>query len=648
MKQQWLKYFVLVVGVSISSQTIAVSPQNFVVDQVTPYSAMDGKLSRRVALVEDDSNAKIEAMSQLGDLYVLYNRIDRLNDLILNIESITGYKLSNIQQAKLLYFKGYSEYFSGYSNKADTYLNDSLNLLRDGSLDNAQNTAISYFQTEVKLLFGLNKAYLQDYQQAISIATSTYEFAAKHNWSNLQGRSLYYLGNIQYELKNYESALEYYKRALGLYTESESVDLAVTNMAVAQMINIVGDKLEALTILDKVLLSFEKQQNINGLADVYLLKSYFLRDSQSKEALNWLSESVKIRERLGIPADISNAYVHFGALLFKNGNLEDALKYSRLATEISDSLDDFSSKWDANASYGILLNENEDYQQAYQYMRKAERALLAKARLDITNETARLSVQFKLRQQQLENIYTERQKAVLEDRNLLLQSQVSLQQEMHDTQSWIVVGLLVLVIIFLGLLLIIYRLYARTKILASRDGLTGLSNRRTIIADAEHEYAVSQRYGHGLSIIMLDIDQFKLINDQHGHAEGDKVLKFIATVLTNMLRDSDYLGRIGGEEFLYVLPHTDETEAFQFAERIRKNIRTQLAKANHNVMDVTVSLGVASCSNETESHTSNVHKVIAKADQALYLAKNQGRDQVQVIKGEHVFSKNDDLPIHSH
>jgi diguanylate cyclase (GGDEF)-like protein len=281
-----------------------------------------------------------------------------------------------------------------------------------------------------------------------------------------------------------------------------------------------------------------------------------------------------------------------------------------------------------------LLNENKDYQQAYEYMRKAERALLAKARLDITNETARLSVQFKLRQQQLENIYTERQKSALEERNFLLQSKVSLQQKIYDTQSWIVVGLSVLVVVFLGLILIIYRLYYKTKILASRDGLTGLSNRRSIISQAEHEYAVSLRYGHGLSIIMLDIDRFKSINDQFGHAEGDKTLKAIAKILRSMLRESDHLGRIGGEEFLFVLPHTDEVEALQFAERIRKNIKHQLAEKNHQIKDVTVSLGVASSSSDTVTKDSSIQQIIAQADQALYLAKNRGRDQVQILSVE--------------
>ncbi|MCF2948786.1 diguanylate cyclase [Paraglaciecola aquimarina] len=633
MKPLVLKALLLLGMFSLTTNAFAFDLSD-TIDQRQSFPILERKLIIEHTSSLDDFDTQFSVRSNLADLYILYNRIDLLNVLISRIQSSDITSLSEKQEAQLLYFKAYSDYFSGQSNLADSRLNQALKLLKTDQKNGQVNISDNYLQTKLNLLLGLNKAYIQEYEEAISIVTSVFELASQNGWSRLKGKSLFYLGDIQYELKNYEAALEHYKRSLHFFDNSDLVDIAVSKMAIAQMTNIVGDKLEALVLLDEATADFEHQQNTSSLADAFLLKSYFIGDSRPKEALEWLTKSVKIREKLGIPIDIANAYVHFSSLLLDNGKLDEGLKYSQAATELVEPLDDYSAKWDAYATHGILLNENKDYQQAYEYMRKAERALLTKARLDITNETARLSVQFKLRQQELENIYSEREKASLEEHNLLLQSKVTLQQEIQQNQNLMLIGLLILLVLFMGLILIIYRLYYKTKILASRDGLTGLDNRRTIIAHAEHQFAVSVRYGHAISVIMLDIDRFKLINDQHGHAEGDKTLKAIAKILRNMLRESDKIGRIGGEEFLLVLPNTEREEALHFAERIRLGVKIQLLEMGHEVKDVTVSLGVASLERFTVASTNNIQQLIALADQALYLAKNRGRDQVQSIEVE--------------
>ncbi|MGJ8682487.1 diguanylate cyclase [Paraglaciecola sp.] len=632
MKQVWSNLILALVGAILYINGALAIQSNELIDQKLTFSVLERNLIVKSSTFQNDIPAKLITQLELADVYVLYNRIDLLNELLNKLEKIDIDQFNQVQKGQLLYFKAYSDYFSGRSNDADSSLLEALTLLKTDQIDGETNNHLLYIQTKVNLLLGLNKAYIQEYDRAIKIATAAIDLAEKNNWQYLQGKGLYYLGDIQYELKNYEAALDLYMRAVMYYKDDEVVDIAVANMAIAQMINIVGDKLEALVLLDKATDSFNTQENIAGLANAYLLKSYFIGKTRPQEALNWLTQSVQIREELGVPIDIANAYVHFSSLLFENGNLKDALKYSQLATDIVKTLEDLASQWDAYANHGILLNENKDYQEAYQYMRKAERALLKQARLDITNETARLSVSFDLKQHQLENIYAERQKVILEERNALLESQIKLQEDMHTTQNWMLIGLAILLVMFLGLILVIYRLYYKTKILASRDGLTGLNNRRTIMSLAEHHFAVSLRYGHALSVIMIDIDRFKMINDQHGHAQGDDTLTAIANILKNMLRASDNIGRIGGEEFLLVLPHTNKQEAFQFAERIRQNVKIQLAQMHHQVKDVTVSLGVASRESNTVDKGNNIQHIIAQADRALYLAKNRGRDQVQTIE----------------
>ena len=161
--------------------------------------------------------------------------------------------------------------------------------------------------------------------------------------------------------------------------------------------------------------------------------------------------------------------------------------------------------------------------------------------------------------------------------------------------------------------------------LSREDPLTGLYNRRTILDLLEEEINRVLRYRHPLSVLMMDIDHFKQINDQWGHPTGDEVLKAFAAKCQSVMRENDKMGRFGGEEFVMVLPETGKADASLVAERIREmtsemNIR---AKRGATEIPVTVSVGVT-----TASDGDDVEAVIARADDAMYQAKSQGRNCV--------------------
>ncbi len=162
------------------------------------------------------------------------------------------------------------------------------------------------------------------------------------------------------------------------------------------------------------------------------------------------------------------------------------------------------------------------------------------------------------------------------------------------------------------------------KILATTDPLTGCLNRRSFFERFEIDFSSSKRYGHDLSCIMLDIDHFKNINDTHGHAAGDRVLKGVASVLTSLLRKSDAIGRYGGEEFCIVLPHIDIDGALQAAERYRRGIESY----DFSGISVTASFGV-SC---VDSGVGDVSELIDRADKSLYAAKDGGRNRVVCLR----------------
>ena len=172
------------------------------------------------------------------------------------------------------------------------------------------------------------------------------------------------------------------------------------------------------------------------------------------------------------------------------------------------------------------------------------------------------------------------------------------------------------------------KLNANNKVLnqyANVDELTGLNNRRFILEDYYSKVSTAKRYHQQFSILLIDIDYFKKVNDQFGHPIGDEVLMSVALDLENGLRESDLIGRYGGEEFLALLPMADMNEAQIIAERLRAQVANSVVFQEKYGFSVTVSIGLAELSmNETEL------ELIARVDKALYAAKNNGRNRVEV------------------
>jgi diguanylate cyclase (GGDEF)-like protein len=162
--------------------------------------------------------------------------------------------------------------------------------------------------------------------------------------------------------------------------------------------------------------------------------------------------------------------------------------------------------------------------------------------------------------------------------------------------------------------------------------LTGLPNRRALIAYAEHRVCQAQRGGGTLSVLMIDVDHFKRINDTHGHAIGDEVLRHMAQVLPTGLRGRDRLGRLGGEEFLVVLPGAGMEQAARVAARMRAAIAATPLIGAAGQLHFTVSIGVAELGLPQES----VAGLLARADAALYQAKGNGRNAVALAEAQGV------------
>jgi len=168
------------------------------------------------------------------------------------------------------------------------------------------------------------------------------------------------------------------------------------------------------------------------------------------------------------------------------------------------------------------------------------------------------------------------------------------------------------------------RMVKRLEEQATTDGMTGLLNKRTLIAEAEKRLAAAARFKKVLSILVTDIDHFKKVNDTYGHDVGDVVIKGMGEVLKRIKRDTDIVGRFGGEEFVIVCEHTDEAGARNLAERIRRELESTTFQTELGPLSVTASIGVA-----TFPVAGNDYAQLFKAtDEALYVAKRSGRNQV--------------------
>jgi diguanylate cyclase (GGDEF)-like protein len=163
--------------------------------------------------------------------------------------------------------------------------------------------------------------------------------------------------------------------------------------------------------------------------------------------------------------------------------------------------------------------------------------------------------------------------------------------------------------------------------LAIRDGLTMLFNRRYFMILLEREISRAMHYAEPLSLLIFDVDDFKLVNDRYGHPAGDQVLEEVARTCTALMRQHDVLARYGGEEFVLLMPRTGEAGARQVAEKLQMAIETMHVRPRkaHRAIAVTVSIGISTLGSKREGDT--MEGLLARADDALYRAKRLGKNR---------------------
>ncbi|WP_426360415.1 diguanylate cyclase [Pseudocolwellia sp. HL-MZ19] len=263
-----------------------------------------------------------------------------------------------------------------------------------------------------------------------------------------------------------------------------------------------------------------------------------------------------------------------------------------------------------------LLFQQEKYKESYELLKSVYSKYKSHRNQQSSDQLHQIRVDYDLKSQELEN-------DVLLEQNLRQSNEINAQRN----RNLFLLVIAILAVAFSALMVIlIYRSMTnrrKLEILATTDELTGLYNRRYILSYLKKQISQSERYKSDLCVAMIDLDWFKKINDSFGHATGDQVLRLFAKLCTQNLRSSDVIGRIGGEEFLIILPHTDCSDALTVMEKIRSKMIDVTNEMDITGLDVTISIGLSKW-----MAGDLPEDVMQFADNALYQIKNSGRNQV--------------------
>jgi diguanylate cyclase (GGDEF)-like protein len=377
------------------------------------------------------------------------------------------------------------------------------------------------------------------------------------------------------------AALDYYRRSLALERQrGDSSEIAVVERSIGIALTKAGSPEEALRVLDAPLAYYVRVNDVDGQARIRLARGTALRAvGRPADAL----------------ADLEAARVHF-----------DSTRNTRFLEKLHD-------------ERALAFAATGDWQRAYEARGTQLRLQQALAEQLKEEHTSRMRVQFDTEKKEAEN------RALLLE-NRLRGQRLAAVARIRRLQT-VIIALSVLIMGILAVLVARHVSSERLlRTMAMTDELTRLPNRRHLLSVAHARLADARRGQHPISILALDVDHFKRINDTFGHDAGDAVLRRVAETCRAALRHDDVIGRTGGEEFVVVLPHANAERAVEVAERLRSAVEGLEWADVDPALRVTVSVGVA----ERAAVDDDFAALSRRADDSLYRAKKLGRNRVDL------------------
>lgn len=488
------------------------------------------------------------------------------------------------------------------------------------------------------LLEGRASIQLEAYDQAIPAFLKALECFAPGDDDALIATALNGLGGGYLVMGAYPEALQHLLRALTIYRNlGDQTGEAATRSNVGRLYLLLDDALKALTHLEQALdlaqattnrrLEAEIHDNLcnalrmtgqtklagtHGLRSIEMYQELdnhageaealssvgdlYLEMGDYTQALNFLQLTAEVSQKIGRRHEVARALRRIGTLHAREGRMEMALTYLQRGL---DAAEESGAKRESVRCHAELT-------EVYKQMGEAQTALehfeqfYRSERLLFDEESDRRLKTIEI-VHQVEN--TRKDAEIYQLRNVELQREV---EERKQAQ-------------------------AALELLATIDTLTGLANRRYFLELAERAFYQAQRYNRPLSVVMIDVDNFKNINDTFGHAAGDQVLTSIARRMQEVLRRSDILGRYGGDEFVVLLPETGQEGARRMTERLRAAVAQMTEKMGEIDLPVSLSVGVSSSFGMSDI---TLDVLLQRADKALYTSKQSGRDRVTSFEVE--------------
>jgi diguanylate cyclase (GGDEF)-like protein len=447
-----------------------------------------------------------------------------------------------------------------------------------------------------------------------------------------QGVVLNALGNVYGKLGDPKRARERFERALVLAERTKHTPLVIGCLVnIAEIQNrdrqwdlALANYRRALALAREIGSKDSISVCLNDIGDV-------LREQGDVEgALAHYRESMKIFEEMNARPRLVVSWLSIGQLYAKTGRTREAETSLKKAFELAGEVGERNLRKDAAGELVAIYERQGDYRSAYEYRRAfdelKEQIYSKENYAKISGLEARIDSERKARQIALLRKQGEIQALEVKKQRLLIASTAG---------ALLLLGAIVLLLWKRNRLkertsVELAAAYARVEEMARTDSLTGLGNRRSAMERLEQEARRTERTKRPLSLVMIDADDFKKINDGRGHACGDAVLRSLGETLRSSLRQLDAAARWGGEEFLVILPETTAEGALVIAEKLRMGVEAARVPCVGGEVAVTVTLGVSTFAADGPS----LADCIRLADEALYEGKRAGKNRVVAARGE--------------
>jgi len=520
--------------------------------------------------------------------------------------------------SELSYLRGFTlENLGDADGAVENYLNglevaeslDDKKFIADGLV----NLGAIYYLTEQyeKSLTMLNSALV--------IANTLDNNELKGSVNSELGILYSYMSNPKKSVKFYQASYEYFKKAgMELYALNSLQNIAVNHMDE-------GRYEQAILLFEEIIESADKFSNNEILGGIYirLAMSHAVKKVPD---LDVAYQYITVAEKYIEGVQQHNALLYFNVnkafVLEVMERYDEALKCLDIAEKL---LARNTKTKNTLSHYNLMYLQSQVYYktQRYQQAYKKQSQYLTRLFKDQQNSNMGKIEELRL---SFESEQADLQKKILEQEESVQIMQLN-DVTYHEKNLQLLIAFVALLIATLAwFLLKMVKNQKHLVHISQIDDLTGVVNRRRLMELGEKMFTQAKKDNQCFSVLMLDVDNFKVINDTFGHSVGDKVLKDIAGLANEIMRETDCFGRFGGEEFISLLPKTSQQNANDIAERLRLSIQNKIWSYT-NLTKVTVSIGISSLQNENDTSFSLLLK---DADVMMYKAKNLGRNKVCV------------------